>query len=551
MSIMVSITELDDDEQVTKMLISLSESISSADTSNVTATNINLLEEKLGGPSGVICYLLPRLWLSSGSDKYDIKGDGALSIFTYLVENKPADYMAATAFSVHQSISTTFNQMSDIDEQNTKLVSDALILALSKLLIGSDDKVSVSSDAQAALIELCRWDGNNNYYSEVSKRVLTTIDTLWYHFKKQDNQREASTSQIRISSLMIDICLLGEIEMGLVLSIGIMDKLLHIALDHPNNDPLLQVSALDLLERLTVHNAAYPMNKTRADFLLGNDMLRPGLLCLAGGPDVELDQINGGAALRLLTEVCKIGILSSASINETTLGKFHLLLTGFQKALQHFHPQGELERLSYIYCISSLIGCCTAADDDMMNNILNDTTLIHGWLSLHSRASQPKLKSTVLSSLSQVVEPSLWEEVLGSNNIVSRPSDSIVLQLYQQLGDANNGIDPTELILDSVKSPFIEERLGTYDLLRALVMRGNIVRLLLLQGSFIEVLLNQDLESTIEGKKSKYKIVVALLESNGDILGGLISNKALRTLKEWKNGGPNFAKATTYELATE
>ena len=80
-------------------------------------------------------------------------------------------------------------------------------------------------------------------------------------------------------------------------------------------------------------------------------------------------------------------------------------------------------------------------------------------------------------------------------------------------------------------------------------MRGNIVRLLLLQGSFIELLLNQELESTIEGKKSKYKIVVALLESNAN-LGGLISNKAIRTLKEYKEDGPNF-KTATYELATE
>jgi len=541
---MVSITELKDDEQVIKIFLSLSESISSADnTSNNVTTNINLLEEKLGGPSEVISYLLPRLW-SSGPDNNDIRGDGALSILTYLVENKPADYMAATASSVRQSISTTFNQMSDIDEQNNKAVCDALILALSKLLIGSDEKVSVSTDGQASLLELCKYDANNNNCNEVSKRVLTTIDTIWYHLKKQDNQREASTSQIRISSLMIDICLLGEIEMGLSLSIGIMDKLLQIALDHQNNDPLLQISALDLLEHLAIHSAAYPMNKIRADFLLGNDTLHQGLLCLA------VDPINGGASLRLLTELCRVGVLSSSSINETTQGKFHLLLTGFQKTLQNFHPQGELERLSYVYCISSLVGCCcTATDDDMLNNILNDTTLVHGWLSLH-RVSQPKLKSTVLSSLSQVVEPSLWKEVLESNNIVSRPSDSNVLQLYQQLGDANNGIDSAELILDSAQSSFVEERLGAYDLLRALVMRGNIVRLLLLQGSFIELLLNQNLESTIEGKKSKYKIVVALLESNANILGGLISKKALLTLQELKEGGPNF-KTTTYELATE
>ena len=250
---------------------------------------------------------------------------------------------------------------------------------------------------------------------------------------------------------MVDICLLGEEETSLALSNGddnsdsIMSKLLHIALDYPNDDPLLQVSALDQLERLTVHNDSQPLTLARADFLLANDILRRGLLCLVGSPGDENDEwgepdaINGGAALRLLTEICRVGVASSASISAATRIKFELLLSGFQKSLHNFHPQGELERLSFIYAVSSLVGSCSiVALSDVANRILSDTVLIHEWLSLHSRLSQPKLKSTVLSSLSQVLEPAMWKgENLGLNNTTNdttRPSDNVAQQLYQAFG---------------------------------------------------------------------------------------------------------------------
>jgi hypothetical protein len=46
-----------------------------------------------------------------------------------------------------------------------------------------------------------------------------------------------------------------------------MDMLLHLALYSTNDDPLLQMSALDQLERL----ACQPMKRMKAEFLLGND----------------------------------------------------------------------------------------------------------------------------------------------------------------------------------------------------------------------------------------------------------------------------------------
>eukprot|EP00579_Thalassiosira_antarctica_P007611 CAMPEP_0201876904 /NCGR_PEP_ID=MMETSP0902-20130614/8448_1 /ASSEMBLY_ACC=CAM_ASM_000551 /TAXON_ID=420261 /ORGANISM="Thalassiosira antarctica, Strain CCMP982" /LENGTH=580 /DNA_ID=CAMNT_0048404241 /DNA_START=116 /DNA_END=1858 /DNA_ORIENTATION=- len=556
---------------------------SSAAASDAAAT-IQSLEGKLEGPIGVIQFLLHRLWLVADDESQNVvQGDNALSVLVHLVESRPTKYMALTSSTVRRDIERNFTtlRVGSYDETSRE-VSAALIMALAKLLIGpnSDNQVGIATDASASLLTLCRWDRDqNNHCSTIAKRVLSTIDTLWNHLRQQGEQqkRKLSCSQIRISALMIDICLLGGEEMAFSLSKCIMDKLLHIALDHPNDDPLLQVSALDQLERLTVHDdSKYPVTLERADFLLANDILRRGLLCLVGSTgDLsmdangdeewgEADPINGGAALRLLTEICRVGVASSVSVSEATRHKFQLLLSSFQKALHHFHPQGELERLSYIHAVSSVVASCAMVASSsssvahVANTILSDTTLLHEWLSLHSRVSQPILKSTVLSSLSQVMEPTMWKDEIFLSKNTTRPSDNIVLQLYQDFSHANNERNSAELILASARSPFVEERLGAYNILRALVSRGVCVRLLLLydDGSgngtgFLDWLLNQDLECTIEGKKAKYQIVDTMLSQNSDLIGGLLPANALRQLEEWRRKGPHFVNAAQFEMATE
>jgi hypothetical protein len=159
------------------------------------------------------------------------------------------------------------------------------------------------------------------------------------------------------------------------------------------------------------------------------------------------------------------------------------------------------------------------------------------------------------------MEPSMWQVSSKSHsNNALRPSDSIVLQLYQAFSHANHERDSTELILASAKSPFVEERLGAYDILRALVMRSVGLRLLLLYddgigkgsgSSFLEWMLNQDLEYTVEGKKAKYQIAESMLSCNGDVIGGLLPARALRQMEEWVRGGPNFVTKVPRDMVTE
>lgn len=525
---------------------------------SASSSDVSILESKLGGPDGVITALISKLWLPQ------IDSNNSLSILVHLVETYPKKYMNTVASAIRRDIGHKFDttKMDTTTEQSTE-VSDALILALAKLLVApnSDTQTGIATDAHTSLLTLCKFDKHEYHQSGTSQKLFQNLATLWEYLQQQqkDRMRESSTAQMRIAALMIDVCLLGDKEIALALNDDagcIMNKLLALALDFPNMDPLLQMTALDALEGLAAESKDCPMTAERAEFLLGNDKLHSGLMYLIGGSseDVEFDSINGYAALRLVTEICRVGISSSNSVAESTRAKFYLLLESFQKALHALEPCGESERLSYVYAVSSLVASCATSTEEISKSIVQDTTLLHDWLSLLSRSSQPKLKSAILSSLSQVIEPAIWQE--KEEACMVRPTDYIALSLYHAFGEANNQKDPAECVLASAKSPFVEERLGAYNLLRALASRRCCVRMLLLHKGedgnsiFVESLLNQDNESTNEGRLAKYKILESLLADDNNI-EGLISTKAFREMQLWIKRGPAHTTTVPWNLATE
>mmetsp|Transcript_27404 Transcript_27404/g.44559 ORF Transcript_27404/g.44559 Transcript_27404/m.44559 type:complete len:546 (+) Transcript_27404:120-1757(+) len=521
---------------------------------SASSSDLSILESKLCGPDGVVTALITKLWLPQ------IDPNNSLSILVHLVGKYPNKYMNAVASAIRHDIEHKFDTTKmDTTEQRYE-VSDALILALAKLLVApnSDTQTGIATDAHAGLLALCKFDNHEYHKAGTCQKLFQHLATLWKYLQQQqkDKIRESSTAQMRIAALMIDVCLLGGKEIALALSDdagGIMKKLLDLALDFPNKDPLLQMTALDALEGLAVESKNCPMTTERAEFLLGNDKLHNGLLYLIGSSseDVQFDTINGYAALRLVTEICRVGILSSSnSVVESTKTKFNALLRSFQEALHALEPRGESERLSYIYAVSSLVASCATSTEEMSKSILQDTTLLHGWLSLFSRSSQPKLKSSILSSLSQVIEPAIWQDKEDAC------SDYVSLSLYHAFGEANNQRDPTECVLSSAKSPFVEERLGAYNLLRAMASRRCCVRMLLLykgdddNSIFVEWLLNQDTESTNEGRQARFKILESLLADVNNI-EGLISTKAFREMQLWMKRGPAHTTAVPWNLATE
>ena len=570
----------DTDEAVEQAFAAL---LSASQTPEKCHSIRQLLESKLGGTTGVARSLLDRMWISTPTDITlgdisTVQGDRAVAVLSYLVERYP-EYMGPTSDLLHDDVENVLSLTSDTDAKHC--ISDAMLTSLTKLLIApnSDDQVRVATNVNAALLHICKYDHCNYNKGRVAQRMFVSLHKMWGHIQRHSS-RELSSGQIRIASLMIDVCLLGDDEFSysLIEEDGecIMDKLLHLAMGMPNDDPLLQMSALDQIERLT----AEPTQKNKAEFLLGNEFLRRGLLRLVGsdGNENEIDSINGPAALRLLTEICRVGmstILSFSSIEESVLSNFQHLLKGFHTALHQFNPHGELEKLSFIHAVSSLFTSCSllacsvsselsGTTSYLTNYILQDRTLLHEWLSLHTRVSQPKLKSAVLCSVAQVLEPTMWNDESGQLQRDSRhyqsctkPNDAIALQLLKAFSDSNGNRDAIDLLLNSAKSPFIEERLGAYTLFKALVIRGATLQLLLLHNddsgniSFLVSLLNRDNESTTEGRIAKYQIVHTMMSRSDTLIKGLIPEKMARELEVWHNNGPHYAKAMPWEMATE
>jgi hypothetical protein len=69
-------------------------------------------------------------------------------------------------------------------------------------------------------------------------------------------------------------------------------------------------------------------------------------------------------------------------------------------------------------------------------------------------------------------------------------------------------------------------------------------------STFVEWLLNQDNESTNEGRQAKYNIVQSLLSDDNNI-EGLISTKAFREMQLWRKRGSSHRTTIPWDLATE
>mmetsp|Transcript_35160 Transcript_35160/g.83985 ORF Transcript_35160/g.83985 Transcript_35160/m.83985 type:complete len:525 (-) Transcript_35160:151-1725(-) len=473
----------------------------------------------------------------------DRQDDGSLSVLTYLVERNPNLYLARTSRKIRDVVRAR--------ELPFLFITDNLLLQLAKLIVGpdSDNQTSASVDARDALFRLCA-EPYRQQSIQNTKQTLGNLENLWQYLLNQKDaaaRRKSSSLVIRIASFMVDLCMLGGDVFALADEGGeasVMGKL--ITLVSSKEDPLMQASALDQLGRL----AAFPMTNERASFLLGNKSLHNCLFAL-----IEAD-LNGEAALRVITDICGVGINAPVSLDADTRKQFTDLLRKLHLRLQNTHPYGELEQLSYINAVSSLVtASLTPGSSSDSETIMNDSRLISGWLSLQS-LTRPRLKGVTLSSLAQAIEPSMRLSNPGDDPS-ARPSDRMVIKLLQTFGEANDHRDPTELLIASAKAPFIEERLGSVDVIRALSMRGASLRMMLLYNggtegcTFVDWLMDEENDPTREGKKAKYELISSMLECNSTIIEGVLPSAVVRELLEWKKGGPSHRRRISWEMATQ
>jgi len=357
-----------------------------------------------------------------------------------------------------------------------------------------------------------------------------------------EEKRALSTVSIRFASTIVDLACLGDASMDAAVSSGATTLLLDLISD--SSDPLMQVSALDLLERMAT---TIPMHGSRARWLYDRKVLAPLLEFAGGGLGGESapapDPILGGPALRTLSSFCKlVHIPEEASL--VGIVDDSELLSGFHRALHCFEESasGENDRLAFVDAVSSW----SSASPKALALVIDDPILRDGWLSLN--VSQPKLKSAIFFSVATCIDPPTQVDSSGDTVMASNiPSNQLSVGLFEALGTVN-GKDATDLVLSAATAPLAEMRLGAYALLEAVAKRGTGAQILLSHDSFYEFLVTREKETTKEGKEAKHDIVMAVLASDAR---PLLADSIVDTLEKIAKQGPHYVHTQPYELATE
>jgi 26S proteasome non-ATPase regulatory subunit 5 len=498
----------------------LSEILDKSDDTNEIQTLLKQLEHD-SDPIFTLNLLAPSLFVGP-TETFPFSHKEALSVLLILATADSRTYLkpASRAVKAHaEQLPSAVSKGKDV------LVTDELLSVLIAQLSGTD--VEVSSNAADAL-RACALALGPTFSDRAIGSILESWKTVW---ARTDKRNEATTISVRCASAVVEIACLHDASMESAVSSGSMDLLLTMMTD--NSDPLLQMSTLDLFERLAT---AHPMHSGRSHWLFSSIVLHP--LLVMAGQEESPDPILGGPALRLLSRICRL------SQQDETL--FHLggneLLTGFHHALRNFDVSSELERLALIDAVSSF----ASASPDALEVVLEDTEVRKAWLSL--AVAQPKLKSAILHSVAQVIDPPPEKDSNGESIITSNvPSNALALKLYSTLGMTNDQ-DTTEMVMSLAKSPIVETRLGEYTLLEAIAKRGTGSQVLLSHGGFFEFLVSREGEQTKEGKEAKFAIVQAVMNSEAR---GLLADNIVATLERILKEGPFYVKTQTWEVQTE
>lgn len=495
----------------------------------------------ISNPLFTMNLLVPRLFLASslsgfeGGTNVNTSHD-ALSTLKFLVSFDPDLYLKPAS----RAVRTTAEGMSSVSPDSTEPPALEVTDEVLSVLVGqlSSKEVEVASNATAAIAALCRALG-----PPLSERAVRAVHSAWRaasNLTSNTSEKiEATTICVRCASSIVDLTEAGDPAMEAAIECGATHLLLEMLTD--SSDPLMQMSALDLLEKMAT---TLPMHGNRARWLFSKDVLHE-LLKMAGGVGVgneggEPDPILGGPALRVLSLICRLGQRDSSLFG---LGGTELL-TGFHHALHNFDTTsgGELAKLAYVDSVSSF----ASASPDTIALVLDDPTVRVGWLSL--AVAQPKLKAVVLHSVANVIEPPIEKDSNGDSlQPFNIPSNQVAMRLFDMIGEVNNG-DTTEVVMLIAKSPIVEARLGAYALLKAVAKRGMGAQVLLSHGGFFEFLMNRDLEKVKEGKEAKFEIIEAVMDSDAK---GLLADSIVKQFEEVLKQGPHYVKTQPWELMLE
>lgn len=474
---------------------------------------------KLSNPYYTMGMLAPSIFLGEAGEPMKMSREDALSTATLLVSADRSTYLKPAS----RAVKSFAELLTKSTTEQAIVVTNDLLTVLVGQLSGTD--VEVSENASAAIVACSRKLG-----APLADRAVSAIGDTWRQvWNRSENRQEATTICVRCGSAVVELACLGDAEMQSAIDNGCTDLLVNMTTDA--SDPLLQMSTMDLLQKLAT---TLPSSGTRSKWLFSRSILYP-LLRMAGAEDVA-DPILGGPALRVLSSLCQVAHRDASLFG---LGG-NELLTGFHHALRNFNASGELDRLALVDAISSF----ASASPDALGVVLDDSTIRESWLSLN--VAQPKLKSAILVSVALVIDPAPEEDANGDSVTAVVPSSALAMRLYSILGLVN-GRDSTEIVLSLAKSPWVEERLGAYALLAAVAKTRTGAQVLLSSEGFYDFLVTRENESTKEGKEAKFAVIQVVANSSAR---GFLAENIVQTLDKILKQGPYYVKTEPWEVMT-
>ncbi|GKY92354.1 hypothetical protein MPSEU_000206300 [Mayamaea pseudoterrestris] len=490
-----------------------------------------------GSPQSIMEQLAPHLFrLNKSNEEIFMSNQESLSILSLLVSHDPSKFLQPASLAVRKEAVRM-----GLAADELMIVSPELLSVMINQL--SSDLTGVSSQADETLVACCRKLGVERLGNAALQMLVQAWRGAWNGVDQNGsnnsklNETEASTICVRCASCIADIATMGDDFMRAAAANGALTIILQMLGDE--DDVLLAMASLDIIEKMVTTR---PMHDERAHWLYSKAVLLP-LLEMAGS-EAEPDPVLGGPALRVLSQLCKLGHSDSNLFSQA--GDF--LLKGFHQALHNFDVSNELDRLAKIDAISSF----ASGSPDALQIVLDDAVTRRDWLSLS--VAQSKLKAVVLHSIAMVLDPAIEVDANGdtitSANITTAriADDDSGRRLYFTFGQVNSE-EPTKLILTLARSPLPELRLGAYALFTAVAKLAQGPQILLSDAHFLEFLLSRPSHETIkEGREAKYQLVQTIYDSSAK---GLLADKIVQQIDKYLRQGPHFIETETWEVATE
>ncbi|KAL7568412.1 hypothetical protein ACA910_012130 [Epithemia clementina (nom. ined.)] len=433
----------------------------------------------------ILNMLTPYLFLPDNNNDNN-HGDGghyppssshALSLLIFLVTTDSAFYLEAASRSVRRAVGKIQQQPK---QQQRMTVSPALLTTLATQVVASPNG-QVSMNASATLVTCSQIMGLSF--------VQSTLQAIVEYWKSSMtiNNKTNSIARVRCASAVVDLIVGlsgapqtqrqqpeeeggtgGATVLTMARESGALSLFVQMLQDE--SDPLIQMSMLDLLERLasttgksetsllstpspSVDPPTAFMMHQRLEWLLSPSVVNP-LLYMAGSsasPDsdaimtndggdekeeeesLEPDSLLGGPALRVLAALCQL--VATVGAEQRTNDRHHhheaaistfaarqdaqRLWTGFYRALHKFDGSLELDRLVLVDAVSSL----AMASTDALAMVLSDTNLLQPWLTV-TNTTNPKLKAAILHSIAMVLQHSYHSSRFSDQSSVDNSNNS-------------------------------------------------------------------------------------------------------------------------------